>query len=150
MWQSFNALKIDYTFDPHYFKSNYSRHFYTSDRWENRYNRNEYIFHYTSLENARSILNVKRIYVTEARVKNFGIGVFMTALQPFENYSTLLENIYLGNPKYETRLECAFAIKRHHINAYEFVDRKHPSRDLWKCNHDIELKNNFFLIVREY
>ena len=55
----------------------------------------------------------------------------------------------MGNPKYETRLECAFAIKRHHINAYEFIDPKYPSRDLWKSDHDVHLYDNFFLIIRE-
>lgn len=87
---------------------------------------------------------------TEARIKRFGTGVFMTKMEPIVDKSTLLYNIYLGNPKYESRLECAFAVKKDHIRAREFNDPKYPSRNLWKSNDDIYLNdNNFTLVFRE-
>ena len=59
----------------------------------------------------------------------------------------LLQNIYLGNRKYESRLECAFAVKKHHSNSYAFNDPMYPSRDLWKSNSDIHLKEDSFILV---
>jgi hypothetical protein len=158
--QSFNLLKTSFNqVNPDYSKTHGlesdSHQIYSLKNWKKKPDQSNYIFHYTSIENAKSILISNKIYKTRARIKKFGTGVFMTSVQPFEEYSVLLENIYLGNPKYSSRLECAFAINKYicnQINAHQFTDPMYPSRDLWICEDDIELHsthNVFYLIIRE-
>ncbi len=149
--RSFNSLGIGHDIDriPREFEA-YSQYTCTLSEWKNKNDRNDYVFHYTTLQNAKSILRMMKIKVTEARIKKFGTGVFMTKMEPIEAESTLLHNIYLGNPKYESRLECAFAIHKHHSRAYEFNDPMYPRRDLWKSNNDIHLnEDNFVLVIRK-
>jgi hypothetical protein len=91
-----------------------------------------------------------RINITTARIRKFGTGVFMTKMDPTESVSQLLHNIYLNNQKYESRLECAFAINMYDIDAIEFKDPMYPSRDLWRTNSSIHLNGkHFFLVIRQ-
>ena len=90
-----------------------------------------------------------RINTTTARIPRFGSGVFMTKMPPTKPRSTLLENIYLNNSKYDSKLECAFAIQEYSINAFKFTDPMHPSRDLWKVHDHIDLTScNFNVVIR--
>ena len=54
------------------------------------------LYHYTSLENALSILNHRTINLSDARIPEFGI--YMTRLYPMQPYHLLLDNNYNGNP----------------------------------------------------
>ena len=112
--------------------------------------RDNYVYHYTSIYNAKKILKDMRIQVNDARVHHFGTGVFMTKLSPCFKNKKLLWNNFLSNPKYLERLECAFAF-RDNGSFFKFQDPKNPLRDLWKCNYDIDLKtkSEFYLIIRK-
>jgi hypothetical protein len=90
-----------------------------------------------------------QINAGQARIKRFGFGVFMTRIDPCKDDKFLLFNNYLDNPKYQSRLECAFAISFDCIYAKKITDHFYPQRDLWRCNFNVDLKDKkFYLIIR--
>ena len=83
--------------------------------WNDR--NDDYIYHYTDVNSAIKILEQKVVLKTQARIPSFGSGVFMTELSPKKSDAELIQNNYRGNGKYASRVECAFAFKKKHLNA---------------------------------
>ena len=137
-----NHIKLDIVFNQH---SILCRHTLDWDAVD------DYLYHYTSKNFARSILQDMKLKATRARIPHFGYGVFFTKHEPSLRTYDLLDNNYRGNTKYFGRLECAFAIKADSvINFIKIRDRLYPSRDIWKCSHDIDLSDcEFYLIFRD-
>lgn len=118
--------------------------------WKHYYGQRNFIYHYTSKENAESILKSMRIYTCKSRVPYYGEGVFLTKKSPQSSTNNILFHTYRGNPKYESQLECAFAINENHIDKVELFDPKYPERSIWKSREDIDLNSClFFIIFRE-
>jgi hypothetical protein len=75
----------------------------------------------------------------------------MTIMSPTEDDDELIQNNYQGNHKYIEKTECAFAIRKHHINACKIIDPWDRTRDLWRNNEAIDLKEvDFFVIRRQF
>jgi hypothetical protein len=75
----------------------------------------------------------------------------MTVMSPTEDDNDLIQNNYQGNNKYFVKTECAFAFRKHHINACKIRDPWDPSRDLWRKNGDIDLTEvDYFVIMRHF
>jgi hypothetical protein len=108
------------------------------------------LYHYTTKENAKSILRYRIIVPGKERIKQFEETVYLTLMSPTTNDRLLIENIFMGNYKYHDKIQCAFAIHKNHVNAYKVPpDVMNPTRDLWRCDGPIDLERvNFFMIDR--
>jgi hypothetical protein len=127
----------------------YSDYVLDFKEWKRYYNPRHYLFHYTSTRNAMSILEDMRINLTNARIPQFGTGVFLTKRPPQTNNEQLIYHIYRGNWRLEERLDCAFAIDTRNIDAIRIYDSQYPDRNVWKCDDEIDLfEHDFHLVIR--
>ena len=109
----------------------------------------EYIYHYTTIHNAKEILRDKVINANWPKRHNYGKGVFFTILPPNRNDRDLIVNnyIYLSH-KYFSNVECAFAFKKSDLNLKRI--NADCGRDVWCFNGDINLVGiQFRLVVRK-
>ena len=113
--------------------------------WNDR--NDDYIYHYTDVNSAIKILEQKVVLKTQARIPSFGSGVFMTELSPKKSDAELIQNNYRGNGKYASRVECAFAFKKKHLNATKFIDKMEIGRDLWRKEDHVFLTDMAFALV---
>ncbi len=114
-------------------------------------NNENFWYHYTSKYFAKLILKDMKIKITNSRLVRFGVGVFMTKMPPCADEDELLANNYIHKSRYyRTKLECAFAIKPNHSMRFQqLADKFDLSRDIWKCDTDIDLNQcEFYLIMR--
>ena len=115
-----------------------------------KYQKSNFIYHFTSVENARAILNDKLIRMSTARIPRFGTGVFSTMLDPDSSTCAIISNNYRGNYKYSRNAECAFALEKRSVNYTKITDRWDPKRDLYRIDHHGHLENiNYYLILRD-
>jgi hypothetical protein len=113
--------------------------------------KSDFFYHYTSKYCAELILRDMKLYATNARIKRFGSGVFLTKLAPCVDEDQLLVNNYIHKSHvYRTKLECAFAIKSTFLVKFKRLkDKFNPERDIWRFDGDIDLtKCEFHLIHR--
>lgn len=73
----------------------------------------------------------------------------MTIVSPYKSDEKLINNNYRGNYKFASKVECAFAFHKCHLNPQKIYDSKDYTRDLWRCDHPIDLNMiDFKLVVR--
>ena len=108
-----------------------------------------YYYHYTSLNNARQILRDRKLKANIPKVKHFGKGIFFTVLEPSSTDEQLIKNNYIYYSKaYLSNVECAFAFHENDLFLKKLRDKF--SRDVWKCNDDIDLSQvNCKIIIRK-
>ena len=138
-YQKFNIL------DRYYEKIFNCEQFLASDLYD-QYD----AFHYTSFANALCILNEQTILASEARIKKFGFGVFMTKMcKPenrddkirFNNYNTKVD-------RHDAKLQCAFAFRKDSIKLNKIA---RIERDVWRFDGDLNLnKCDYILILRKH
>lgn len=108
-----------------------------------------YVYHYTSHVCARQIIDSMCIRTSQARVRRFGTGVFLTTMSPSNSTAELLENNYQGNTKYRNNTQCAFALPKSDFSVVKVHDPRDPKRDIWRINTSVELSHtDFYLITR--
>ena len=128
----------------------YNKESLKEDLYWGRNNKN-FWYHYTSKYCAQSILKDLKIKITNSRIVRFGAGVFLTKMPPCVDEDELLANNYIHkSAHYRTKLEYVFAIKPNYLMKFrQLIDKFDPSRDIWKCDTDIDLnKCEFYLIKR--
>ena len=111
---------------------------------------NNMIFHYTTAQNANSIIMEKKI---RENCSINGIGVFLTTLSPNSSDTVISKNNF--GPNHYTRkmqkCECAFGFFRKDLINLDIIqdNRYGFMRDITRHNGDIDLtRKRFYLIVR--
>lgn len=112
-------------------------------------NSDSYYYHYTSIENARQILNDKIIIAKKPKVNIFPTAVYFTTLSPHSTDIALIKNNYIHyNENYKRNIKCVFAIEKSDLELDKINDRH--NRDIWSYLSDIDLTIvNFKLILRD-
>lgn len=106
-----------------------------------------YLYHYTSIDNAREIVRDKVLRSFQPKVQIFPVGVYFTALSPHFNYLTIIINNYIHYSKsYVEKVECAIAIDMRELKFEKILDKKY-GRDVWRYPNDINLESVKFKIV---
>ena len=112
-------------------------------------NSGTYYYHYTSIKNAKKIIEDQLLIAKVPKRNQYGSAVFFTKLKPNSNDNDLICNNYIHySNKFVKKIECAFAINRNHIELQNInADR---GRDVWCHRKNVNLKHvEFKLIIRK-
>jgi hypothetical protein len=101
----------------------------------------KYLYHYTSSQGLRGILNDGVIWSSDdTRDAVYGKGVYLTSLPPTTDIWDLLENNWDGSPQfYLTKLDNLDYCIEFRKKDLPHVQKTGDSRDVWKVPHDIDL-----------
>jgi hypothetical protein len=109
---------------------------------------NDYFYHYTSLNCAIQILQIRRLIASKPKVKRFGKNVYFTKCKPDSNdYQIVTNNYIYYSMAYLSNIQCAFAFHKNHLILNKVYDKF--ARDIWRHADDIDLNRiDFKVIIR--
>jgi cbb3-type cytochrome oxidase subunit 3 len=137
-------------FSPKISSANRKREFQIDIIDLNDWNDNKsYFYHYTSLNNARLILEDRTLIAFLPKIQHFGKGIYFTVLKPSSSEEQLIKNNYIYFTKtYLSNIQCAFAFRKNDLLLTKITDRF--NRDIWKYGNDIDLNRiNFKIVIRK-
>ena len=119
---------------------------FSTNEWISYGNYGSYFYHYTSISNAISILRDRRIFAHTPKRAQYGVGVFFTIYSPdFEDELLIKNNYIYYSDEYSEKVECAFAIRREHVNVFKVGNR--DGRDVWQHGRDIDLTRISYKLI---
>ena len=130
---------------------NYQKCLVDFEAWEDN---ETYLYHYTSVENARQIFNNGNIIAKLIpKIEDFGVGVFLTPISPRENDEGIHRDLFgIRTNKYWEKIQCCFAFPRQDIPNLEdlsTIDWQRDYRTSYTSRQNIDLNNiNFKFILR--
>jgi hypothetical protein len=112
-----------------------------------------YLYHYTSVENAKKIFKSEKIIAFPSLIEAFGVGVFLTPISPRENDEVIHRDLFgIKTNNYKEKIQCCFAFSRQDIQNLEdlsSIDLQRHFRRVFKSTKDVELNEiKFSFILR--
>jgi len=132
-------------------KMNFQNHFVDFETWDDEGN---YLYHYTTIKNARNIINSRIIHAFIPKISDFGKGVFLTPISPKKSDDEINQDLFNGsqNPDLLAKLQCCFAFSCQdlsHLEDLVDVDRLSWKRCVLKSSENIDLNEvNYAFILR--
>jgi hypothetical protein len=133
---------------------------YDLDEWraldDDRDHSSDYIYHYTSYNNAKKCLREKLIRMehhtkldqlnnNEEEIPN---GVVLTCLRPEYNDSVLLRaNLRSDTENHQSKIKCVFAFKKNMFKSKPVKLNDRYGRNTWIYEKDIDLSSKQFKII---
>jgi hypothetical protein len=110
-----------------------------------------YLYHYTSVENAKKIFESKKIIASLSKIEDFGVGVFLTSKSPRENDQVIHSDIFgINTNRYFEKIQCCFAFSRQdlqNVKSLRSDDYQRNHRNVFKSTEDVQLNEITFSFI---
>ena len=90
-----------------------------------------WLFHFTTRENAREIMEDSRLRASNKNAR-FGDGIYFTSLPPWADSDAIIDNNYRGSCQRRDFAESFVAISIDSFPAHRALEHVNGSRDVWR------------------